>query len=108
MKRPADSWEGAIVRGRDRRKGRVLDEERHRFPRLHLLLVHWDDDSVETADAHTVQMLRPPLGYTAVMPPLAEERGMKRYGPLWAFYSSAALVAVTLTMLALYLIHGAR
>lgn len=52
-----DSWAGAIVRGRDGRKGRVLDEVRHRFPRLHLLMVHWDDDTYATADSFAVTML---------------------------------------------------
>lgn len=86
MKRPADTWEGAIVRHRDTRKGRVLQDGIHRLTRSRLLLVHWDDDTVDSITADRVTMLAPPLHYRKVVPPTRATRRevLERTGPWWS------------------------
>ena len=63
-----DSWEGSIVRGRDGRKGRVLQDARPLFGGRSILTVHWETDTIEEADRQHVTMLRPPLGFRPVAP----------------------------------------
>lgn len=85
MTRP-DSWEGAIVRGRDGRKGRVVADGLSRLTRAHRLLVHWDDDTLLDTPASVVTMLRPPVGFTGMLTPARETRTerLERTGPWWA------------------------
>lgn len=103
----SDSWKGAIVRHRDRRKGRVMAERRSRITKAHRLLVHWDDDTLTDHPASTVTMLAPPLHYREVVTGREATRA-DLLGPRWAFWPSALLVALSLTLLAAYLLFGAR
>lgn len=100
MKRPADSWEGAIVRHRDTRKGRVLQDGIHRLTRARLLLVHWDDDTLEDISADRVTMLAPPLHYRQVVAPLSRSRAeiLDRHASRWAILAGA--IALGLLLLA--------
>lgn len=69
MRVSPDSWEGAIVRGRDRRKGRVQADHRPRFTwgTTSVLVVHWDDHEVTTVAREHVTMLKPPIGFQSVL-----------------------------------------
>ncbi|UVK61367.1 membrane protein [Microbacterium phage Gingerbug] len=109
MTRP-DSWEGAIVRGRDRRKGRVVADHRPmlRRERASALVVHWDDDRTSTVARHAVTMLKPPLHFEEVVTPIREEAPLERFGPLWAFVICGTCAAVLLAGLAFYMVSGAR
>jgi len=97
-----DSWEGAIVRGRDRRKGRVVADHRPmlRRERSSALVVHWDDDQTSTVARHAVTMLKPPLHFAEVVTPLREEGPLENFGPLWAFIICGTCAAVSLAGIA--------
>lgn len=83
-----DSWEGAIVRGRDRRKGRVTADHRPllRRGRASVLVVHWDNHEVTHVPREEVTMLRPPVGFVESTPIVSETRmeALERTGPWWA------------------------
>ena len=94
-----DSWEGAIVRGRDRRKGRVEADHRPllRRGRASVLVVHWDDHEVTHVPRAEVTMLRPPVGFVESTPIATETRWerMERTGPWWS--GIVALVCLVLS-----------
>lgn len=107
MTRP-DSWEGAIVRGRDRRKGKVIADHRPmlRRERASALVVHWDDDRTSTISRDHVTMLAPPLHFTEVVTPLRREP-LEALGPRWAFITCGLFAAASLALLAFYMVTEA-
>ncbi|QOP64793.1 hypothetical protein SEA_DELAGARZA_34 [Microbacterium phage DelaGarza] len=109
MTRP-DSWEGAIVRGRDGRKGKVLADQRPmlRRERSHTLVVHWDNDETSTTGRDQVTMLAPPLHFREVIPIPLRREPLEALGPRWAFISCGVCLAVILAAVAFYMVAGAR
>lgn len=78
--RALDDWTGAAVRGRDGRKGRVMQGT------TTYVVVHWEDDTTGNVHRALLTMLRPPIGSTGlghIVNETPAER-LDRSGPWWA------------------------
>lgn len=85
----ADDWTGAIVRGRDGRKGRVVQGT------TTYVVVHFEDDRTQNVHRTLLTMLRPPLhpdtGLAEVATESPAER-LERTGPWWAGLTGLGLL----------------